>query len=214
MCALQVGARGQMTLVHPEAADRMVADQMLALAGRIERLVGISGGLNAEMTEKRRSRISIGLYSGADVLWPTVVRLLDRGFAPEQLGLASLATTVDTLGQPGSLSITEWRRVEGLLAGYQVVEGPGGLMLAASRNVCLPTVERAVEPCAGGAISLRAARVWSELEAPIAKGATALAMIAPSTEQQWRGTRILLEHSAYPVQTHDIRTGSGPCVRP
>ena len=68
------------------------------------------------------------------------------------------------------------------------------------------------EACAAGVISLRSSRVWSELEQPIVSGATALAVVAPSTEQQWRGTRILLEQSAYPVQTHEVRAGNGPCT--
>ena len=214
MPAVRPGAPGSTTGVRPLLVEPSGGDGMQSLVNRIEALARSSVGLNVEMSGKRRSRVSIGLYAGADVLWPTVVRLLDRGFDPGQLGLASLAKTVETLGRPDALPPSEWRRVEGLLANLDVVEAPGGLKLAASRNVCLPFAPCEKHASASAVISLRSVRVWSELEAPITSGATALAVVAPSTEQQWRGTRILLEGSAYPVQTHDVRIEGGTCAGP
>ncbi len=214
MPAVQPGAPVSTTGTRPLPVEQPVDHGLQSLVGRIEALARTSVGLNAEMSGKRRSRVSIGLYSGADALWPTVVRLLDRGFDPEQLGLASLARTIQQLGRPGTLPPSDWRRVEGLLSGLDVVESPDGLKLAASRNVCLPFAPCEKHAGTDAVISLKSVRVWSELEAPITNGATALAVVAPSTEQQWRGTRILLERSAFPVQTHEVRIESGNCAVP
>lgn len=174
----------------------------------LERLVDASLGQTAPMTEKRRSRVSIGLYAEGRMLWPTVVRLLDCGFLLDQLGIAALPVTLARLDGPTILSHSDWSRVEGLLKDVVTMEGPAGLAIAASRSVHLPFAVGSGD-LGAGAGNRRLVRLWSELEAPLAKGATALAVIAPSNEQQWRGTRILLEQSAYPVQTHEIRPAGG-----
>jgi hypothetical protein len=158
--------------------------------------------------EARKARLSIGIYDRADRLCSSVVKLMDRGFAETQFGIVALRSTLVKLRTPPHFEIHAHPRVLRLLDEVHPLPGDEGSdFLVASRGPFLKflvdhqdarvlTSREASQPTA----SMRA-----EIERQIRAGATALAITSQSPDQQWLSTRILLEDSSFPVQTHEFR---------
>jgi hypothetical protein len=159
-------------------------------------------------TEPRKARLSIGIYDQADRLCSTVVKLIERGFSEEQLGLAALRSTVEKLQTATQLEIASRQRILRLLNEVHPLRDPdGGERLVSSRGPILTFLRDhgISQPLTGGGSGQMTTAMRAEIERQIREGATALAIASQTTDQQWLSTRILLEESAFPVQTHEFR---------
>ena len=159
-------------------------------------------------TGASKARLSIGLYDRPDRLFSSVVKLVDRGFADTQLGIVALRSTVMRLRPPPGVEIHAHERVLRLLDEVHPLPGDiGGDILVASRG---PILNFLVDHQGTQVVSSREAgqttqSMRAEIERQIRAGATALAITSQSPDQQWLSTRILLEDSSFPVQTHEFR---------
>jgi hypothetical protein len=155
-----------------------------------------------------KARLSIGIYDRADRLFSSVVKLVDQGFSEAQLGIVALRSTLPRLRSPPQVEIHAHRHVLRLLDEVHPLPGAEGSdFLVASRGPILRFLvdhqgaQAITSPDAGQTT----ASMRAEIERQIRAGATALAIASRSPDQQWLSTRILLEDSSFPVQTHEFR---------
>lgn len=168
-------------------------------------------------TARHKARLSIGVYESGEGFWPTVVKLLDSGFTTDQLGIVSLAGTPGRLGRPTCVSADAWHRLSRVVEDVELLEGvEGRATLVASRGYVRPALDEVGALGGSGDFAvLRPDRCGTraclapDLEARVRDGATVLAVVSASNEQQWLSARILLERSIHPVHTHEFAARSG-----
>ncbi len=156
-------------------------------------------------TRAPKSRLSIGFYDDRERLRSTVGRLFERGFSRDQLGIVTLRKTIAALIEPATSEHTDWKLVSRLLDELlpldsapglgEIVVSRGPIHRILAHQVKLPSPEVLTAPASAGT---------SDFASVLQQGAMALAVASETSEQQWASTRILLEHSAHPVQTHEF----------
>jgi hypothetical protein len=159
------------------------------------------------MTEEPiRSRLAIGVYDDRAVLCTTVAVLLRHGLALDQLGIISKRATIERALRPPDAPDAAWRQVASLLGETELLAGADGPCAV----IASPGVARLVRegtwqmwtPRRSGVLQPDGLR--PDVASHVRDGRTALTVVSTSSAQQRDSARILLAHSAYPVETHDI----------
>ncbi len=157
--------------------------------------------------QARKARLSIGVFDSGDKLWSTAVKLLELGFAPDQIGIVSLESTFESAGRPQTISESDWARLAVIIDAVEPFVHGSGPPLLASRGLIrhLIQVDRGVSARSGPIGASGNRELGMRLDEHMLAGEIILAVASDSREQQWLSTRILLEQSNHPVQTHEFK---------
>lgn len=154
-----------------------------------------------------RYRVVIGAYDDAETLWPTVTRLLGDGVHARQLGVAARADRLVEVSRSPVLTTGVRDHALKLVGSAEplTVVRPSELTVVASRGPLYDGLIRHVplERPAASAKRGPAPVIPAGLLELIRTGSVALAVTSDTPAQQWATTRILLDSSVHPVQTHD-----------
>lgn len=151
-----------------------------------------------------KSRLTIGFYQTGEHLCSTVGRLVDLGLDRHQLGIVRHKTALPALVLP-PFDDERLALVRRLLDEVEPLETPGATDLVASRGPLRSLLQSGAwseGAASGGSAGLTIA---SNLGAEIRNGATALAVVSATADQQWASARLLLQNSVLPVLTHEFR---------
>jgi len=157
--------------------------------------------------QDRKLRLTLGVLADGESLGRAVHALLGKRFRLQQLCVITLQRSLRQL-----VTAANGRGAElaPLLADSEALAGPAGIVLIGPTlmslwrgGVRLPAVwgtnaERQSSPV-----------LAEEIAKLVALGATILAVVPESDEQQWAATRILLAHSTLPVQTLEHSPAQG-----
>lgn len=154
-----------------------------------------------------RYRVVIGAYDDAETLWPTVTRLLGEGVHARQLGVAARADRLAEVSRSPMLTTGVRDHALKLVGSAEplTVVRPCEPYVVASRGPLYDGLMRHVplDRPGGGVMPGPAPVIPAELLDLIRTGSVALAVTSDTPAQQWATTRILLDSSVHPVQTHD-----------
>jgi hypothetical protein len=156
---------------------------------------GREGGRSAAAAP--RTRVAIGLYGDLARLCLAVGALRHVGVRGERLGIIAARTMLSAATQPPAVPADDWQSVMDLIAGAGpvVTAGRPGALLAS----------HAIAGLLGGRHAASPGRPASGLEDYILKGRAALAVTARSGGELKDAVAVLLNSSAFPVETRDLR---------
>lgn len=178
-----------------------------SLNERAERSPPLERDLQSMIMMPVRYRVVIGAYDDAETLWPTVTRLLGEGVHARQLGVAARADRLVEVARAPILPTIVRDQALRLVGSVEplVPAKPSEPSVVASRGPLYDGLKRHVplERAVNSLVPGPAPVIPADLLDLIRMGSVALAVTSDTPAQQWATTRILLDSSVHPVQTHD-----------